>query len=215
MSPIVCQLAILGALTGLISSDLRPQYERRHLGLKFGKEVADHVLVKLDMHPLQDALSVCSWIKRIPHFAPYQYWFGYGTSSIQYEISIRDDGVYWIFNQRSDLMSNVSHPDQKWRHHCVTWEFSSKKFKVYYDGNLIGTVATPPSRKLGLGGKFALGNIVKTNGAVGSADYVFGGEMYKFNVFNKALTGIEVKQMADDGLCSDTEEEYGLTRYIR
>ena len=128
---------------------------------------------------------------------------------------IRDDGVYWIFNQRADFMSSVTSPDNEWRHHCVTWSSSSSQFQVYYEGKLIGRVNTPAGRNLGLSGNIALGNIVQTNGQVTSAHHNFGGEMFKLNVFNKVLEESEVKLMKGNGLCSDYEDQFGLKRYIR
>ena len=199
------QLVILGLLTGFVFADAR-----KHFGLKFGTQVGDHVLINLDMHPLQEELSVCSWIKRIPHSAQWPYWFTYASPSIQYEIMIRDDGVYWIFNQRADFMSSVTSPDNEWRHHCVTWSSSSSQFRVYYEGKLIGRLNTPADRKPGLSGNIALGNIVQTNGQVTSAHHNFGGEMFKLNVFNKVLEESEVKLMKGNGLCSDYEDQFGL-----
>ena len=65
-------------------------------GLKFGTSNEDHVRFKLDMHPLEEVFSICGWIKRIPHSAPYQYWFGYSSTAVNNEILLRDDGIYWI-----------------------------------------------------------------------------------------------------------------------
>ena len=118
------------------------------------------------MHPLEEAFSICSWIKRIPHSAPYHYWFAYASTTVSNEILLRDDGIYWILNIRSDFMSSLTDADNKWRHHCVTWSASSNEFKVYYEGSLVGTVATPSDRVLGLGGYIALGNIVNTQGTI-------------------------------------------------
>ena len=58
-----------------------------------------------------------------------------------------------------------------------------------------------------------MGNLVDRAGSIRSNE--FGGEMSKFNVFNKELNGTEIRWMSDDGICSDIEEEYGLQRYIR
>ena len=209
------QLTILILLTASISADIDPGHKNEYVGLKFGTEVEDHVLLELDMHPLKEAFSICSWIKRLPHSAIYPYWFGYGTPSVAYEIMMRDDGIYWIFNKRSDFQSGVTKPDGKWRHHCVTWAASSNKFDVYYEGSLIGTVATPSGRNVGLSGKIALGNLGTTDGRVTRADTVFGGEMTKLNIFTKALNQTEVREMSDAGLCSDFEDQYGLDRYVR
>ena len=45
--------------------------------------------------------------------------------------------------------------------------------------------------------------------------YSFGGELYKVNVFDKELEASEVKEMAAGGLCSQVEEKYGRSRYLK
>ena len=43
----------------------------------------------------------------------------------------------------------------------------------------------------------------------------FGGELFKANVFSKELSASEVQDMWKGGLCSEVEEKYGRTRYLK
>ena len=60
-----------------------------------------------------------------------------------------------------------------------------------------------------------LGNEFDSYGGGFGSDNVFGGEVFKINVFNRELTGAEIKEMKDGGMCSTVEEKYGRDRYLK
>ena len=60
-----------------------------------------------------------------------------------------------------------------------------------------------------------LGNEFDSYGGGFGSDNVFGGEAFKINVFNRELTGAEIKEMKDGGICSTVEEKYGRDRYLK
>merc|ERR1712224_1041783 len=50
----------------------------------------------------------------------------------------------------------------------------------------------------------------------GFADHnTFGGELFKVNVFTRELKAEEIKEMFSEGMCSEVEESYGRTRYLK
>ena len=79
----------------------------------------------------------------------------------------------------------------------------------------IGSKTTPSGRKLDLDGYIVLGNEFDSYGGGFQDHQAFDGELFKVNVFDKELEASEVKEMADGGMCSQVEEKYGRSRYLK
>ena len=208
-------LAILGLLLAADSSVDEPGerlVERRYRGLKFGATNQDYVLFKPRMEPVQEAYSLCGWVKTILS-GGVKYWFAYGTSSDVDEIRLADIGRFYTLSTNVDMSSKVTVQLGTWRHVCLTWSLTTREISVYYDGLLIGSVTTPSGKKLGLDGYVVLGNEFNSYG--GNFNFPFGGELFKVNLFDKELSAAEVKEMADGGLCSEVEEKFGRSRYLK
>ena len=208
-------LAILGLLLAAESSVDEPGQrlvERRYRGLKFGATNQDYVLFKPRMEPVQESYSLCGWVKKILSGGG-KYWFAYGTSSDVDEIHTTDDGLFNTLRTIVDMRSKVTVKLGTWRHVCLTWSLTTRAASVYYDGLLIGSVTTPSGKKLGLDGYIVLGNEFSSYGS--NFNNLFGGELFKVNLFDKELSAAEVKEMADGGLCSEVEEKYGRSRYLK
>ena len=88
-------------------------------------------------------------------------------------------------------------------------------FRVYHEGELVGSDATAANTKLGLDGYVALGNDLDTYGGGFTDGDAFGGLLFKANVFNRELTAEEIKEMFLGGVCSEVEEKYGRTAYLK
>jgi hypothetical protein len=185
------------------------------IGLKFGKTNKDHVLFKPSVEPLQESFSICGWVRKL-NSSDWQYWFAYGTSTSPHEeIEISDNGYTKIFNMGFDLRSKITAPIGEWKHSCVTWALSSQAFTVYFEGEFIGTEETASGKKLPADGYMVLGNEFDSYGGGFNENNAFGGELFKVNVFTKELTGAEIKEMSDGGLCSGIELKYGRERYLK
>ena len=212
-------LLLLGTLatadsTADSTSDDTGLVERRYRGLKFGATAQDYVLLKPRMEPLDESFSVCGWVKKMQP-GTLQFWFAYGTSSIIEEIWSGDGGYFKTVGTAVDIKSKVTVQHGIWRHVCSTWSYATRAASVYYDGILLGSVTTPSGRKLGMGGYVVLGNEFDSYGGGFEDRNAFGGELFKVNVFDKELEAAEVKEMADAGKCSDVEEKYGRSRYLK
>ena len=208
-------LAILGLLLAAESSVDEPGQrlvERRYRGLKFGATNQDYVLFKPRMEPVQESYSLCGWVKKILSGGS-KYWFAYGTSGDVHEIISANNGYFYTLRTTVDMRSKVTDKLGTWRHVCYTWSLTTRAASVYYDGVILGSVTTPSGRKVGLDGYIVLGNEFNSYGS--NFNYPFGGELFKVNLFDKELSAAEVKEMADGGLCSEVEEKYGRSRYLK
>ncbi|XP_063688085.1 C-reactive protein 3.3-like [Bolinopsis microptera] len=208
-------LAILGLLLAAESSADEPGQrlvERRYRGLKFGATNQDYVLFKPRMEPVRESYSLCGWVKKILS-GDDKFWFAYGTSSDNSEIRPEDNGRFRTFGTWVDTRSKVTIQLGTWRHACYTWSLTTRAASVYYDGLLLGSITTPSGKKVGLDGYIVLGNEFTSYG--GNFHWPFGGELFKVNLFDKELSAAEVKEMADSGLCSEVEEKYGRSRYLK
>jgi hypothetical protein len=195
--------------------------ERRYTGLKFGGTKEDYILLKPRMEAVQESFSVCGWVMRIQGISTNRlsYWFDYSYNETNsgLDIHVTDSGHY-TFGYNRDRRSLVTDKKGEWRHICVTWSLASRTARLYFDGEFLGSTETyPPGRKIGLDGLVVLGNEYSSSyGPGGFTDsYSFGGELYKANVFSLELTATDVKEMADEGLCSEVEEKYGRRRYLK
>ena len=170
------------------------------------------------MGPLHEAFSVCSWVRSLIT-AGDPSWLSYAVNSGSVnEILISDDGYYnFIFGGNSDLRSYFSSLSGTgtWFHYCYTWSYSSRTMAVYLNGQYIHSTTTSSSRGLQTGGYLVIGN--DQNGSPGSgmsSSYIFGGEIFKLNLFSKELSSSEVQEMSQHK-CSDVERDYGDTRIIK
>ena len=183
----------------------------RNLALNFGKTIDDYVKFDPDMHPVKDMISICAWVKK-QSSNPYSSWLNYFTSHNYMAIIIDDIGLHNIIlgGTTVDLRSSVTVPMNTWTHYCMTGSTTSNTNRVYYNGTLVGSKKIA-SKSITLGGSVLLGHYIGS----GSTTYVFGGQLFKLNMFAKELTGEEIKEMWESGMCSEVEENYGRARYLK
>ena len=189
----------------------------QHKALKFGNDLPDYIIYQQNMKPLQNAFSICSWVKSL-RSSGHPCWLSYAVGSSINEVLISDDGVYQFMFDSSlgALRSKFSDvPSGTWYHYCCTWSSSSRAHKVYLNGQEIGSRSTASGRNLLTDGYLVIGN--DQNGSPGEgmgSEYIFGGELYELNFFSKELSNSEVQEMAK-GMCSEAEGTYGDVRSIK
>ena len=215
MIQLLSLLFLLGVFTTeSLSEEVQQQrlVDRRYNGLQFGATNQDYILFKTRMDPLEESYSLCGWVKK-RHLGDFKNWFAYSTSNSPEEIRPTDSGRIYTLNTWADMLSKVTVELGVWTHWCYTWSFSTLTINVYHNGQLLGSATTPSGRKVGVEGYVVLGQEFNSHG--GSINYGFGGDMFKVNVFDKELDASQVKAMADAGLCSDIEEQYGRSRFLK
>ena len=193
-------LAILPAPT--VSSDTPKS-------LQFGSTVSDYVKFSPDMSRVKNALTVCSWVKKMVS-GTIRSWITYTTSRDNDQILISDAGQYNVIHSSYlNLGSDVKVPLNTWTHQCQSWSTSTGQLRVYYNGTLIGTQSVS-NRALDVGGYITLGQDASSP----SSSEIFGGQLLKLNVFGRVLTDEEIAGMYAAGMCSEVEKNYDDVRFI-
>ncbi|KAL5262294.1 hypothetical protein ACHWQZ_G007874 [Mnemiopsis leidyi] len=182
--------------------------------LKFGRTLQDFVMFRPNMGSFTDQFSICSWVRKL-RTEGFPCWFNYATAT-ESEIGISDHGY-------NNLLGNVLKVDQldvtsgTWYHYCMSWSASSRSADVYYDGTKVGSIETPSGKRLGTGGSLVLGQYQRALGVIETRlgdRYSFGGDVFKMNIFSKKLSGGEVRDMHQAGMCSDIEKTHGDFRAL-
>ncbi|KAL5269536.1 hypothetical protein ACHWQZ_G003134 [Mnemiopsis leidyi] len=176
--------------------------------LKFNYDANSYIAFSPDMSPLADKFSVCLWIRKLQsgHIpCPFAY--------NRYEIFMTDSGYYnRVFGSSSldgKLTSKFTTPQGSWYFYCATWSIASRTFRVYHNGELVGTDTTPSGRGLQTGGTLVLGNYLARGG------HQFGGEIFNFNIFSRELTASEVTSLNEIGLCTPVPESLEDYRTVK
>ena len=182
--------------------------------LKFGNTDQDYILYKPDMSPLESEFTACAWIRRL-NSGSRPVWFSYSSSLTIKEIQITDDGYdFRFFGTQSDLRSVYNVSPGTWFLNCLSWSSAAQTRNVYINGRVVDAASTPAGRTLGQGGYLLFGNEQDGLGIGMDISEIFGGEMYKLNVFSRMLTTSEIEEMSRN-MCANVEEKYGSTRYIK
>ena len=218
MIQILSLLFLPGVLTiESLSEEVQQQrlVDRRYNGLQFGYTNQDYILFKTRMDPLEESYTLCGWVKKRHIGKTRIFWFAYSVSYQDNEIHASDDGHASAFGKEADMRHKVTVELGVWTHWCYTWSLSTRTFNVYHNGQLLGSITTPSDRKLGVEGHVVLNNEFYTSRDPKYLHYPFGGDLFKVNLFDKELDASQVKAMADAGLCSDVEEQYGRSRFLK
>ena len=163
-------------------------------------------MLELDMEPVKEAISVCSWINKKTADSVHDAWFSYNAPSMNNEILIAGRIRGWAFMNRDNIGNSQAVPSNEWHHVCITWGHATKTRVLYFDGQVIAHEASG-NVKLIMGGTIAIGQNHKTATMEASFhEYPFGGELLKLNVYKRQLEAGEVGEMFSSGMCSDFEE---------
>ena len=217
MNQILCELLSLFTLLSCLTRGEGSAELRKLNILKFGNTASDYILYKPDMSPLESEFTACAWIRRLKS-GDKPVWFSYSSSITSKEIQITDDGyefyMFGIDGSGTDLRSVYTVSPGTWFFNCLSWSSASQTRNVYINGRVVDAASTPAGRTLGQGGYLLFGNEQDGLGSGMDGGEIFGGEMYKLNVFSRMLTTSEIGEMSRN-MCDKVEEKYGSTRYIK
>ena len=191
-----------GVILLIVALQLISTHDITHTALKFSS--TGYILMMPDMSPLRDALTICSWVKRMSnHYSTAQYWLSYVASANHNEILITDTARSFLFGDWINPDRPPSRTTNEWHQICTTWGYSTKTKNVFYDGKQIGTERTG-ERKPRISGSLMLGQYQTGYGgeSIHSAHY-FAGELYNTNIWSFQMTSSQVKEMFTQGRCSN------------
>ena len=174
--------------------------------LSFGNDLQSYMMLQLDMEPVKEAISVCSWINKKTADSVHDTWFSYDAPSKIDEILIAGRISGWAFMNRDNIGNNQAVPSNEWHHVCITWGHATKTRVLYFDGQAIAQEASGDV-KLTMGGTIAIGQFhSKATMEASFYNHPFGGELLKLNVYKRQLEAGEVGEMFSSGMCSDFED---------
>ena len=204
-------LTVLCVLLALPKSSNADSGTQSSMALRFNNDPNSYISFSPDMSPMTQSFSVCLWIKKLQS-GNYPCPFAYIIERSG-EIWMSDSGYYnELFGSSSlnnVLTSKFTTPLGSWYFYCSTWSLASRTFRIYYNGELVGTQTTPSGRTLQTGGILTLGNINQ------GAGHQFGGEMFNFSIFSRELTASEVASLSENGLCTLLPESLEDYRRIK
>ena len=191
---LVCCMHTLSSATG--------EEEQTFLALSFGKTTGDYIqFTPADMSPFQSSFTGCAWIKRqhdaiypivlVLHFNPRD------------EIIMGSNGYFNHANGRPLQLTGRFPEKNVWFHYCLSWSAGGEQ-KVYINGEEVGSTSASSSN-LQMGGDICLGNREQTPK---HSAFIFGGQLFKLNLFSEVLSSSEIRQMSETGMCSSIEMEH-------
>lgn len=187
----------------------------RYHALKFGETIDDYVMFQHDMSPFQTEFTLCAWIRKLSTVGTQASWFDYYAGGQDKEIQMSDNGKQTsMFGSGSDISSKYTVTKGTWFHNCLAWSAASQTRDVYIDGVLVDSEETPARRTVNLGGNIVLGNEQESLGGDMDAGDIFGGELYKLNMFNRKLDVTEIMSMAAN-MCTEEENTFGESRKLK
>ena len=182
--------------------------------LQFGRTENDYVMFTHDMSQFETGFTICSWVRKM-NSDWWPTWFNYAVSNEKHEIMITDMGRgIRLFGVQSFLESLYTVTPGLWFHNCLSWDSASSIKDVYIDGAKVSSV-TEAGRTLRQGGTIMLGNEQEYGPGAGMDKYnIFGGQLFKLNMFTRKLTDSEIQEMSKD-MCSEVEIKYGDERGLK
>ena len=176
--------------------------------LRFGQTTADYIqLPDGIMDNSTTKFSLCTWIRK--RLTGSQYPAVLHNSG---NFMLGDNGYFnYVAGTNLDLQSKYNRTLGTWFHVCMTWSNEDRRFRVYLDGHLIGTSNVTEKSELERGRKMCLGNISLRK--YSTSRFVFGGDLFKLNIYNRVLTEEEIKNMAAD-ICSREEEKLASIKVL-
>ena len=183
------------------------QSAAHNTALRFGQTAADYIqLPDRIMGNFRTRFSLCTWIRKL---------FSESSQPIVLQIynivTLGDDGYNWVAGATLDLQSKYNRGIGTWFHVCLTWSNEDRRVMVYLDGGLIGTSGGTRRSILPSGNRLiCLGNRAPE---IKGRDFVFGGDLFKLNIYNRVLTETEIKNMASS-MCSNQEEKLASIKVL-
>ena len=171
--------------------------EKAYLALSFGKTTGDYIqFTPADMSPFQSSFTGCAWIKR-QHDASYPIVFHFLDEKL-----MGSNGYWNSVKNQLDLRGRFPGKNV-WFHYCLSWSAGGEQ-KVYINGEEVGR-RSASSSNLRMGGDISLGLNAQSSK---SSSYIFGGQLFKLNLFSEVLSSSDIRQMSVAGMCSAIEMEH-------
>ena len=182
--------------------------QQKDSALSFGDGKDDKIQWYPDMSPFSAQMSLCSWIKRRSETTNPVVLNYYSNSLRSSEIYLQADAKWnEVMTSNLNLEGKFTAPVNEWYHFCMTW--GDYILTAYFNGEKVGSRITN-QRNITTGGKMSLGN--RADSQVDSR-FIFGGDLYKMNIFNKVLTSTEIREIASE-MCSE-QEKLNSNRLLR
>ena len=178
-----------------------------YTGLRFGQTIEDFIQLSAGiMDNSTTRFSLCTWIKK--RFTGSEMPMVLDNN---FNIILGDNGYYnYAAGTHLRLRSKYNRTLGTWFHICLTWSGEESRTRVYLDGHLIGTSGVTERSELERGRSMCLGNRAPV---YKYGKYVFGGDLFKLNIYNRVLTEEEIKNMAAD-MCSCEEEKLASIKVL-
>ena len=174
--------------------------------LKFAYDKNAYISYSPNVNSLAEKFSVCVWVRKFNPDGNSPIAFAYNG----WELALGDSGYYnFLFSSNINLASRFP-TDNTWYLYCSTWSLASRTFRVYVNGQLVGTQTTPSGRRLQTGRALTLGNY-----GPGTNGHQFGGMLFNFNMYSKELTASEVATMSSAGFCGEIPEQLEEYRVVK
>ena len=178
--------------------------EGEERALSFGQTIGDYIEWVPDIPDIPDIrqFSMCTWVRKryqaswplVLSYIPHNGW--------RYSMLLGDDGAYnYVVHTNLRLQSKFSLPDATWFHVCWTW--GSNTTAIYLNGEVIGSTSSERRDD-------------RARGVLcpGTSSHLFGGDLYKMNLYSRELDPTEIRALASD-MCSAEEERLNADRIIR
>jgi hypothetical protein len=190
--------------------------------LKFKDDIKSHFMFKTNLQPIQNEFTLCSWVKKlrtegIPSWFSYAIPMGYRYNVIL----VSDEGSFnHLFGFGRDVSRKVNIPNGSWFHYCESWKTEDKEQLIYFNGRLKEIRDLDVNPDLGSVGIVLIGNAQSSYGGSLKEEYIFGGELYKLNIFSRKLSRREIERMygggnIKEGLCSKVEDNWGSDKFLK
>ncbi|KAL5269037.1 hypothetical protein ACHWQZ_G002757 [Mnemiopsis leidyi] len=173
--------------------------EQTFRALSFGKTTGDYIqFTPADMTPFRTSFTGCTWIKR-QHDASYPIVLHFDPSD---EIIMGSNGYYNYVSKHLFLTGKF--PEKEvWFHYCLSWSAGGQQ-KVYINGEEVGSTSASSSN-LRMGGDISIGINAQVSK---NPSYIFGGQLYKLNLYSEVLSPSDIRQMSEAGMCSSVEQRH-------
>ena len=173
--------------------------------LRFAYDRNAYISYSPNINSLAEKFSVCVWVRKFSSHGTYPIAFAYNG----WELALGDSGYRnYLFSSTINLASKFP-SDNTWYLYCSTWSLASRTFRVYVNGQRVGTQTTPSGRRLQTGGTLVLGNHSPIQA------HHFGGMLFNFNMYSKELTATEVAALSSAGFCAEIPEQLEEYRVIK
>lgn len=86
--------------------------------------------------------------------------------------------------------------DGNWHHLCSTWNSQDGAYKIYKDGNVVGSGTIATGKTIPGNGIWVLGQDQDSRGGAFVKFQAFQGEMVEVNIFDRVLSSEEISEMS-------------------